>query len=150
MEDQKDYFQELFEYSHQKNAELIEAFLENKNAVPDFSLKVFSHILNAHQIWNFRMLDISKNSDAWKRHDMTVLEEINNDNFRDSRIILQKNNLEEEINYNNSKKIPYQNRVKDILFHVINHSTYHRGQIAMDFRQNGLEPLVSDYIFYKR
>ncbi|QLH28398.1 MAG: hypothetical protein HWD63_02710 [Candidatus Parvibacillus calidus] len=39
--------------------------------------------------------------------------------------------------------------MKDIIFHIINHSTYHRGQIAMEFRQSGLEPLNTDYIFYK-
>jgi uncharacterized damage-inducible protein DinB len=44
----------------------------------------------------------------------------------------------------------FTNTIKDILFHIINHSTNHRGQIAVDFRNNGLEPLVLDYVFYKR
>lgn len=29
-------------------------------------------------------------------------------------------------------------------------ATYHRGQIATDFKNTGLQPLVTDYIFYKR
>ena len=44
----------------------------------------------------------------------------------------------------------FENKIDDILFHIINHSTYHRGQIMMLFRESGLEPIFSDYIFHKR
>ena len=37
-----------------------------------------------------------------------------------------------------------------MLFHFVNHSTYHRGQIASNLKEHGIEPLVTDYIFYKR
>lgn len=33
---------------------------------------------------------------------------------------------------------------------LINHSTYHRGQITMLMKEAGLETLNTDYIFYKR
>ena len=36
----------------------------------------------------------------------------------------------------------------DIITHVINHGTYHRGQIAMLVAQASGEPAVSDFIFY--
>jgi len=64
--------------------------------------------------------------------------------------ILEKIEPEKMIVYSNSKGETFTNLVKDIIFHIINHSTYHRGQIAMEFRQSGLEPLNTDYIFYKR
>lgn len=54
------------------------------------------------------------------------------------------------IGYKTSKGDAFQNTVKDILFHIINHSTYHRGQIAANCKEYGIEPLMSDYIFYKR
>lgn len=38
--------------------------------------------------------------------------------------------------------------VADILTHVFNHGTYHRGQIAMLVAQAGGEPAVTDFIFY--
>ena len=50
----------------------------------------------------------------------------------------------------NSKGETFSNKIKDILFHIINHSTYHRAQIATDLKQNGIEPINTDYIFYKR
>jgi uncharacterized damage-inducible protein DinB len=37
-----------------------------------------------------------------------------------------------------------------MLFHIVNHSTNHRGQIAVDFKSNGITPLGLDYIHYKR
>jgi uncharacterized damage-inducible protein DinB len=46
--------------------------------------------------------------------------------------------------------VAFSNDIKSIIFHVINHSTYHRGQIASEFKQNGLDPMVTDYILYKR
>ena len=52
--------------------------------------------------------------------------------------------------YKTTKGQAFENKTSDILFHIINHSTYHRGQIAADFRQTGTEPLSTDYIFYKR
>ncbi|MCF8317339.1 MAG: hypothetical protein K9I02_01220 [Haliscomenobacter sp.] len=54
------------------------------------------------------------------------------------------------INYSNSKGQLFSNSIQDMLFHIINHSTYHRGQVATEFKRQGLEPLVTDYIFFKR
>ena len=62
----------------------------------------------------------------------------------DSEIITKK------IIYKNSKGIEFSNTVQDVIFHVINHSTYHRAQIASDLKANGIEPINTDYIFYKR
>jgi len=36
--------------------------------------------------------------------------------------------------------------VGDILTHVLLHSAYHRGQIAVDLRAAGLTPAYTDYI----
>ena len=71
-------------------------------------------------------------------------------NHEQSLQILDNVDLDKMIHYNNTKGEASVNSVRDILFHVINHSTYHRGQIATEFRQNGLDPLVTDYIYYKR
>lgn len=58
--------------------------------------------------------------------------------------------LKKKISYKNSRGERFENSVRDILFHVINHSTYHRGQIATDCKLHGMTPLATDYIFYKR
>ena len=37
-----------------------------------------------------------------------------------------------------------------MFLHVVNHSTYHRGQIAGRMRQAGATPVATDYIAYVR
>ena len=37
-----------------------------------------------------------------------------------------------------------------MLTHVVNHATYHRGQIATFFRQLGLKPIGTDFITFAR
>ena len=78
------------------------------------------------------------------------LKKINEVNFQNSIRIIDSFNLEERISYFNSKGEEFINTIRDMLFHVVNHSTYHRGQIATDSKLHGLAPLVTDYIFYKR
>jgi uncharacterized damage-inducible protein DinB len=40
-----------------------------------------------------------------------------------------------KISYNNIKGDPYDNIAEDILFHLVNHGTYHRGQIITMLRE---------------
>lgn len=40
--------------------------------------------------------------------------------------------------------------VYDNLLHVVNHGTYHRGQIVTLLRQLGASPIVTDYVHYVR
>lgn len=146
----KAFFKELFEYSHHFNQKWTDIFAENPNEIPERSIKLFSHILNAHHVWNSRIEQQPTTFGVWAIHDLSNLKGIDRTNYEHSLQILGKSDLNEIISYKTSRGEPFKNSVRDILFHVINHSTHHRGQIAADFRQNGLEPLVTDYIFYKR
>lgn len=51
--------------------------------------------------------------------------------------------LGETIVYKNMKGDPYENSVEEILFHLVNHGTYHRGQIITLLRESGVTQLVS-------
>ncbi len=63
---------------------------------------------------------------------------------------LEEQKLSSVIKYKNSKGEDYQNHLSDIITHVINHSSYHRGQIALLVRNSGGIPAVTDYIAYCR
>jgi uncharacterized damage-inducible protein DinB len=54
--------------------------------------------------------------------------------------------LTEKVTYTNSKGESFTSEVRDILMHVITHSVYHRGQIALDMRAAGFEPAYTDFI----
>ena len=144
------FFKELLEYNHHYNQKLVSVFSNHVDQLPEKSVKWLSHILNAHHVWNSRILSVENKFGIWQIHDVSELAEIDRTNYIDSIKILETEDLQTRIKYLTSKGEPFTNTIGDILFHVINHSTYHRGQIAADLRHHGLEPIVSDYIFYKR
>jgi len=55
-----------------------------------------------------------------------------------------------ELTYLNYTGDPYTNNVEMIMIHLVNHSTYHRAQIALLLRQEKLEPVNTDFITYDR
>lgn len=146
----KSFFRELFEYNHHFNQELAKLFHENSDKVSERSIQLFSHVLNAHQIWNNRIDPQQPLYKVWDTHPIHRFEMMNATNFEHSQSILDNFEFDVKIDYVTSKGQPFSNDVRGILFHVINHSTYHRGQIATEFRIAGIEPLATDYIFYKR
>ncbi|MBT8222778.1 MAG: damage-inducible protein DinB, partial [Eudoraea sp.] len=89
--------------------------------------------------------------EVWQLHEVALWAEMHYQNQRATfEIIRNTDNFERRIDYQNSEGRMYSNSLQDILFHIINHSTHHRAQMATAFRNNNLEPLTLDYIFYKR
>lgn len=146
----KSYFKEFFEYNAHFNQKFSAVFMENPDIADGKSHKLFSHILNAHHIWNHRMMIKQGKYSVWELMPVSGMEHINAENLNDSMHILESLDLNKTILYQNSNGQKFQNKINDILFHIVNHSTYHRGQIAADFRENGIDPLITDYIFWKR
>ena len=144
----KDFFTGLFEYNRYMNNLLIVAIVEKNDLVSDKTLEWMNHILNAQQRWNSRIRPGQQLYGTWDLHALEELSGINEDNFQTSISIIGEFALETLIEYKGPDGNIFKNPVRDMLFHIINHSTYHRGQIASDFRQNGLEPLETDYDAY--
>ena len=145
----KKQFIDLLEYNSHFNQLLIKIYLENKDSFNEKMISLLNHILNAQQVWNSRII-IEDSFGVWQINPDEKLLENNQSNFENSFKILSERNLDEIIVYRNSKGDEFQNSIREIFFHFINHSTYHRGQIAMLMKQAGLEPINTDYIFYKR
>lgn len=146
----KAFFKEMFEYSHKFNQEYIALMLREKNQTTQKAQKLMSHIVNAQQIWNNRIEKTIEPAKVWQVHPIEQLAEIDTSNFQASVTLVNKSDFDKEITYVNSQGMSFTNKIRDILFHVINHSTYHRAQIASELKAKGVEPPVSDYIFYKR
>ena len=88
---------------------------------------------------------------VWDRHDLKKWEDVHYENQRTSfEIITNTDNFEKRVVYENSEGRTFSNEIKDILFHVVNHSTHHRGQIMMVLRDSGVPPEPLDYVHYKR
>ena len=145
----KKHFQDLLQYNQHFNQLLIQNYLENNSIWDEKSKNLLNHILNAHQIWNARILN-NNQFEVWQINADNLLLDINTENFFNSSKILDERELTEKTSYKNSKGNEFENSIQAIFFHFINHSTYHRGQLAMLMKQAGLDPINTDYIFYKR
>ena len=143
------FFREIFEYHQDFNQKLLEEIKMHQADLPARSFPLFCHVINAHQIWNAR---ISREAELGVQqvHPIEKCDVLIQQNHTDTLQILESHDLEAVISYKTSKGQPFSNKIRDILFHVANHTTHHRGQIVSDFRQQGILPLVTDYIFFKR
>lgn len=144
------FFLELFDYNHAMNRQMIAEFTRIQTGIPEKAISLMSHILNAHQIWNARIMQEPTLYKVWELQAIDQFGYISEDNHLNSEGIIRNHPFEKAIAYNTSQGEPFTNTVRDILFHVINHSNYHRAQINLLFRESGLTPVTTDYIFYKR
>lgn len=119
--------------------------------VPEKSIMLFSHILNAHHRWNAVMNQKKPEYGSFQVHELNNWAEIHYENQRSSfEITTNADDFEKRIDYENDEGRLFTNTLQDVLFHIINHSAHHRGQIAMNFSDNGVVPISLDYINYKR
>jgi uncharacterized damage-inducible protein DinB len=146
----KPFFTELYNYNHHFNLSILELIQTNPNVVSEKSIKWINHIINAHLIWNARINQQPTNQEVWGINTIENLISINSDNWQNSIKLLDTSDFDKLIEYTNSRGQTFTNSIRDILFHVINHSTHHRAQIASDLKLSGIDPPISDYIFYKR
>jgi uncharacterized damage-inducible protein DinB len=58
--------------------------------------------------------------------------------------------LERKIAFRNLKGIPFEDGLGFTFQHVVNHATYHRGQITTMLRQLGATPVGTDFIDFVR
>ena len=143
------FFPDLFEYSNYSNEKLIIHLNANSDKISEKSLQLMNHIINAHQIWNSRIIGVTPFK-VWEIRPLNELTEIESLNYKTTLKILDEMDTSKIVAYTNSNGVSFQNTVGDILFHIINHSTYHRAQIATECRNGGFTPLVTDYIFFRR
>ncbi|UOB17567.1 DinB family protein [Abyssalbus ytuae] len=145
----KEFFEDIFEYHYHFNQKLVDLLINNSQKIDVKIISLFSHTLNAHQIWNSRIL----NAEPFSVHQIHTLEEcktVDEHNYNNTLDILKGFDLDKTITYHNTKGQEFENSICQILFHVANHHTHHKGQIIFDLRQKEIEPIVTDYIFYKR
>ncbi|MBO9690921.1 DinB family protein [Chryseobacterium sp.] len=140
---------DLFEYTYHFNVEMIKVIAENRALVDDKTISLINHTLNAQQIWNARILG-ETTFEVWQMNPFESLVEINHTNFLKSIDIIRNFDPDQRIEYQNSRGTKFENTIFEMLFHAVNHSTYHRGQINSLLKQSGITPVLTDYIFYKR
>lgn len=149
----KKHFKDLFKYNDWANQKLF-ILLEQEGVNDSRILKLFGHILTAQIIWYNRIKDIpSSTFPLWDTHSLDELKEMMDRNsacwvkYMDEHRF---DTFEEMIFYKNTKDKKFESTIREIITHVINHSTHHRAQIAARLREMDIAPPALDYIFYCR
>lgn len=81
--------------------------------------------------------------------------------FRDAWTLVQEKMLhwasqlsepewERTLSYKTRAGVPYDSQVWQIILHVVNHGTHHRGQVSSMLRQLGIKPVNLDLIAFYR
>jgi uncharacterized damage-inducible protein DinB len=63
---------------------------------------------------------------------------------------LTSSELQRIIKYKNTQGVGFEGPLWPMLQHVVNHSSYHRGQVATLLRQLGAKPIATDLIAFHR
>lgn len=142
----------LVAYSFWANSLIYNTLL--KENITDEKIHIWaSHIINAEVIWLDRIEGVDMQISVFGKRAMdTLIPMLSSCNKRLEALVQKRTEeeLKKIISYTDSEGNPYENELSDLLFHLINHSTHHRSQIAARLRDLGISPPPTDYIYFKR
>ena len=147
----KSYFIKLYQYNEWANLRVLGA-LEKQAVADEKVLSLFSHLLSAQFLWLHRIKDLPPpDVQLWKTYSLAQLRTMATEGARQwNDFIASTENFDRILKYKNYVGDYYENNVEHIMMHLVNHGTYHRGQIALLLRQKGFEPVNTDFITYDR
>ena len=152
--DIKDFLR-MFAYDYWANRECLAAMRAAGSVSPD-TVGRMAHILSAQKLWLERILKQRQSMPVWPGstiEDCVALADEMSSAWRSYLMQfttqlgtqLPSGSLNDQVEYRNSKGQAWS-RVEDVLTHVLFHSAYHRGQIALQMRASGMEPAYTDFI----
>jgi uncharacterized damage-inducible protein DinB len=144
------FLSDLLSYHHYANERFLDIMSYSQEGLPEKATYLINHWINAQHIWNARILGMEPGHPVDATHAFAALRALDRDNERETRLIIQDYGVAHEVHYTNSKGESFISNVGDVLFHIFNHATYHRGQVALLMRQSGIEPPVTDYAVLRR
>lgn len=111
-----------------------------------------SHLLAAPFIWLNRIKGLPKSEvKLWETQSLETLQQMAEEGAAIWLDFIENTaSFDRDLSYSNYTGDPYVTNVEQIMIHLVNHSSYHRGQVALRVRQLGLQPVNTDYITYDR
>jgi uncharacterized damage-inducible protein DinB len=148
----RDYFIQLFNYDRYVNLKIADVILKTDNHSK--AEQLMAHMLVAQQIWLNRCKKLPAVGGAlWPDWKAETFEQIITDNHAawiDFLEHLEPEHFNDLITYKNLKGEDFENKLSDILAHVINHGTHHRAQAGQHLKLADADLPVTDLIFYIR
>jgi uncharacterized damage-inducible protein DinB len=149
----REYFTRLFKYNDWANELILDTLSKNDIKDPEV-YKIFSHVINAQFIWMSRITgNKAIHKAVWSQHSLEDLKKFSKESttmWMDYLSKLEDKELQRSISYSNSEGTSFENTVGDMLPHIVNHASYHRGQVNKLIRREGLPVHNTDFITYRR
>jgi uncharacterized damage-inducible protein DinB len=142
------HFTRLFAYDGWANQEVLAGLRTQGTPLPR-ALELMAHIFASERLWMARLEQKPHSLPVWPKF---TIEECDHQAaelpglWKSYLANHSEADLAEPVSYRNSKGEPWGSRKDDILMHLITHSAYHRGQVAMAVRASGSTPAYTDFI----
>jgi uncharacterized damage-inducible protein DinB len=145
---------DLLDYNAWANRRAIAA-LKALADPPARALRALTHLLVAERTWlrRFQAEPDSTGFNFWPDQSLAECEALADEMAGAYQAFvggLDEAGLAAAATYKNSKGVEYSTPYREMLMHVVMHSGYHRGQVAMAIRAAGGEPANTDYITFAR
>lgn len=144
----------MYEHLHWANQRILEVLKTMDPIDSHKARRLFSHILCSEQVWLTRIHGKeSSQLPLWIDHGIGDCEELvkrNDQCFSELLSSLSDASLDQQIKYKNSKGYEFKTSLIDILTHVALHGQYHRGQLNVQLRRDGFDPINLDFITFER
>ena len=157
----KEDIQQLYNYNKWANATVLKSVAPLSNA--DFTLKLggsfpsvrdtLVHIMGAEWIWLRRWKGVSPRAFV----EVTEFTKLDDVKAKWSEIEAEQMDFVDRvtedalkgiISYTNLKNQNFEYPLGRLMQHLVNHSSYHRGQITNFLRQLGAQPAATDFLVY--
>jgi uncharacterized damage-inducible protein DinB len=149
----KNKFIKQFEFEYWSNSMIINALRTLKQ--PDTrAMVLFSHLLSSHSMWLSRVTKTDFTCTLFQERTLDECQQLMQENLAGWRAYLSDKTtrqLEKSIEFMGAWENPPNKRrlsIEDALIHIINHSSYHRGQIVASIKGKVDELPLSTYIMY--
>jgi uncharacterized damage-inducible protein DinB len=145
------YFQKLFDFDYWATERLLTSLEATASPAEEAVLKM-NHVLSAKEVWMGRLLGTPFNhlNQTMTAAQRRSLNETQRTRMKAYLSQLPESRLSERAAYTNLQGKPFETVLSDIFAHMVNHSSYHRGQIASLIKKSGGDPAGTDYIGYVR
>jgi uncharacterized damage-inducible protein DinB len=159
------YFRRLFEYDAWCSQRVCDALVLARGRVEEIgvaalaapmvrALEVYSHMQAARRLWLSRLGVADPPEDGlfpeWDFEHAVDEARLMDGMWCQYTHNLEADQIEREVTYVTTEGQRVTSRVRDIFTHVVNHSTYHRGQLASLVASCGVMPPETDYIIFAR
>lgn len=146
-----EHLRELYAYNDWANRRTVAAL---KAACSEKSHKILAHLLITEAEYYERLYGKdSTGFDFWRELSLDECADLARENAEKFERLLKlfdDEGLGQIAEYKTSEGILEKNTYRELLTHVLFHSSIHRGNIVLKMREDGFAPPVVDYIIYLR